>query len=161
MRYYIIFDQDGKFRFLSTSPTLLITNINEDEEGNIQEITIEDLPAGAISISEEDRSTFLAALNSQLKNIVLINNEIQVVDKYTPEELADKQAAETKQQELNNANYLLIQSIKFESGVYQRKMTLNQKEEFVMWQDSLLDFINGEINLLPITPEFINLLLGV
>ena len=78
----------------------------------------------------------------------------------TPEELAAKQAAEAKQREIGKAQALLNQSIKLESGAYQRRMSTEEKIEFEAWQDALLDFIDGNSETFPVQPEFINTLLG-
>lgn len=80
---------------------------------------------------------------------------------YTPEELSAMQAAVAKQRELSEARALLEQSKSLESGVYQRKMSTDQISEFEAWQDSLLAFIDGNSETLPLTPEFINTLLRV
>lgn len=78
---------------------------------------------------------------------------------YTPEELAAQQEQEVKQQQLNHAQALLNQSIKLESGVYQRRMSTDEKSEFEAWQDDLLAFIDGDSETLPQTPGFIQELL--
>ena len=108
----------------------------------------------------EELDTYLIAYNTGLKNIVLVDGEIQIVDKYTPAELVARQAQEAKQQQLNNANALFNQSIKLESGVYQRRMSADEKAEFEAWQDAILDFIDGNSETFPVQPEFINTLLG-
>ena len=108
----------------------------------------------------EELDTYLIAYNTGLKNIVLVDGIIQIVDKYTPEELAARQAQEAKQQQLNSALALFNQSIKLESGAYQRRMSAEEKNEFEAWQDALLDFIDGNSDTFPIQPVFINTLLG-
>ena len=118
------------------------------------------LPENAFIIDGDQHDEYLNALNSQLKNIILVDGEIQIVDKYTPEELEAKQALEAKQREMSQAKTLLNQSIKLESGVYQRRMSETEQMEFIRWQDALLEFINGEREEIPPTPEFINILLG-
>ena len=64
-----------------------------------------------------------------------------------------------KQLLVSQANALLDQSIKLESSVYQRKMSTDQISEFEAWQDDLLEFIDGNSEIMPITPEFIQVLL--
>lgn len=64
-----------------------------------------------------------------------------------------------KQQQLAQANDLLNKSIKLESGVYQRRMTTEEQAEFIMWQDSLVGFIDGLDTKMPLTPKFIGVLL--
>lgn len=108
----------------------------------------------------EELDTYLIAYNTGLKNIVLVDGEIQIVDKYTPAELVARQIQEAKQQQLNNASALFNQSIKLESGAYQRRMSADEKNEFEAWQDAILDFIDGNSETFPVQPEFINTLLG-
>lgn len=69
----------------------------------------------------------------------------------TAEELIEK----NKQRQLAVAQSQLEQSIKLESGVYQRKMTSAQKAEFEAWQDDLFRFINNESPSMPEQPNFI------
>lgn len=64
-----------------------------------------------------------------------------------------------KQRQLAIAKQQLDQSIKLESGVYQRKMSEEQQYEFIMYQDALLEFINGERQDMPEQPNFITELL--
>jgi len=64
-----------------------------------------------------------------------------------------------KQIQINHANTLLNQSIKLESGVYQRRMSTDEKTEFRIWQDELLAFIDGNSETMPQIPEFIQVLL--
>ncbi len=53
----------------------------------------ETLPNNAVIITTEQHEQYLTALNSQLKNIILVDGIIQIVDKYTSAELV-AQAAE-------------------------------------------------------------------
>jgi len=64
-----------------------------------------------------------------------------------------------KQRQLALAKQQLDQSIKLESGVYQRKMSEEQQYEFIMYQDALLEFINGERQDMPEQPNFLTELL--
>lgn len=79
-----------------------------------------------------------------------------------PDSLLSQQELEerAKQQRLTQAKSLLNQSIKLESGVYQRRMSETEQIEFIQWQDALLEFINDERTEIPPTPEFINTFLG-
>ena len=67
-------------------------------------------------------------------------------------------AAEAKQREMSQAQALLDQSIKLESGVYQRRMSTDEKTEFRIWQDNLYGFIKGGVSVIPSTPNFVKLL---
>lgn len=78
-----------------------------------------------------------------------------------PDSLLSQQQLEerARQQQLAQANNLLNQSIKLGSGVYQRRMSEEQKQDFKDWQDALLEFINGERQDMPEQPIFIQELL--
>ena len=73
----------------------------------------------------------------------------------TTEELTER----NKQRQLTIAQSQLDKSIRLESGVYQRKMTATQKNDFVAWQDDLFKFINDENVSMPEQPNFIKELL--
>jgi hypothetical protein len=114
-----------------------------------------DIPSDAVEITNE---TWV--IKEQNPNYVFhfTNEYLDVVNPdslLTPEELEEQ----LRQQTLNYANRLFIQSTKFESGGYQRRMTTEEQNEFVMWQDALLEFIDGDRTELPPTPEFIQGLL--
>lgn len=86
------------------------------------------------------------------------NNKLDVVH---PDSLLSQQQLEerARQRQIAQANNLLNQSIKLESGVYQRRMTVEEQAEFIMWQDSLVEFIDGLRAGMPPTPTFIEVLL--
>lgn len=104
----------------------------------------------------EELDTYLIAHNTGLKNIVLVNGEIQIVDKYTPAELAARQAQEAAQTLINQANAMLIKTDRFEHDVYQAKMRDGESDEFDAWRIELLDVALGESSVMPTTPEFMN-----
>ncbi|MBX9866090.1 MAG: hypothetical protein K2Y14_04190 [Burkholderiales bacterium] len=112
------------------------------------------LPENAFIIDGDQHDEYLNALNSQLKNIILVDGEIQIVDKYTPEELAARQAIEVAQALRNQANRMLIQTDRFEHDVYQAKMQGNEPDEFDVWRIELLDVALGDGSVMPTTPEF-------
>lgn len=64
-----------------------------------------------------------------------------------------------RQCQLALARHQLDQSIKLESSVYQRRMSEEQQYEFIMYQDALLEFINGERQDMPEQPIFVQELL--
>ena len=171
-KIYIKFDDDNNFNGFGVQ--LLQQNqkykkviiIENGEEKEILEpngfdiVEIDSLPDKSMIITEVQHEEYLTALNSQLKNIVLVDNEVKVIDKYTPEELLAKEQENLKQQQAAESHSLLSRSIQLESGAYQRRMSTEEKIEFEAWQDALLDFIDGNSETLPLQPEFINTLLG-
>ena len=149
MNYYIIFDENGEFIFLSTSPSAMITTCVENEEGNTQEVITEDLPVGAISITEEQQALYLAALFDGVQYIKLINNEIILVDKYTIEEPAVKQAAKVKQLAISQAKALLSASDYKVLPDKFAEYTTEQQTELVAYRAQLRLVARGESTELP------------
>lgn len=105
-----------------------------------------------VKIKEDLYNKILNAMSSGFQ-VVIQNKHISILE--------NKQTDEYQQlQELKNkARSLLDKSMILESGVYQRKMNDEQQSEFVMWQDVLAEFIHGERQEMPPTPDFINQLL--
>lgn len=84
----------------------------KDEDGNLIFDIIEEtpLPANAFVITPEQHEEYLTALNSQLKNVVLLDGKIEVVDKFTAEELAAQKSERAKEELISQAQQLLNDS---------------------------------------------------
>lgn len=84
----------------------------KDEDGNLIFDIIEEtpLPANAFVITPEQHEEYLIALNSQLKNVVLLDGKIEVVDKFTAEELAAQKSERAKEELISQAQQLLNDS---------------------------------------------------
>ncbi len=80
-----------------------------DEDGNIVLDTFEvtPLPENAFVITSEQHEEYLTALNSQLKDVVLVKGKIKIVDKFTVDELAAQQAEQAKNELMSQAQQLL------------------------------------------------------
>ena len=115
-------------------------------------------PLRVISDNEIENNFTVEELNTKGRSIITDDYGYTPFS-YTSEELTAKQAAEAKQVKMSQVIALLNQSIKLESGVYQRRMSTDEISEFEAWQDDLLAFIDGNSETLPLTPEFINTLL--
>lgn len=102
------------------------------------------LPNEAIECTEEQKNNYF--------DYKIVDN---LIVKKTTIELLERD----KQRQLAIARQQLDQSIKLESGVYQRRMSEEQQYEFIMYQDALLEFINGERQDMPEQPNFITELL--
>lgn len=70
----------------------------------------ESLPDTAVIITNEQHEEYLTALNSQLKNVVLLDGKIEVVDKFTAEELAAQKSKQEKEALIAQAQQLLNDS---------------------------------------------------
>lgn len=84
----------------------------KDEDGNLIFDIIEEtpLPNNAFVITPEQHEEYLIALNSQLKNVVLLDGKIEVVDKFTAEELAAQKSERAKEELISQAQQLLNDS---------------------------------------------------
>jgi len=84
----------------------------KDKNGNLIFDIIEEtpLPANAFVITPEQHEEYLTALNSQLKNVVLLDGKIEVVDKFTAEELAAQKSERAKEELISQAQQLLNDS---------------------------------------------------
>lgn len=84
----------------------------KDENGNLifDIIEVTPLPANAFVITPEQHEEYLTALNSQLKNVVLLDGKIEVVDKFTAEELAAQKSKQEKEALIAQAQQLLNDS---------------------------------------------------
>ena len=84
----------------------------KDENGNLIFDIIEEtpLPANAFVITPEQHEEYLIALNSQLKDVVLQWGAVQIVDKFTAEELAAQKSKQEKEALIAQAQQLLNDS---------------------------------------------------
>lgn len=132
MKHYIIFDEDGKLLVLS------IIAIDEDR-----------IPSNAIQISNENQALYLQAMNSTLQDVFLIDGEIQIVDKYTPAELAAQEAAEAAALLVSQAKALLRASDYRLIPDEYAELTTEQQTELVAYRAQLRLVARGESAELP------------
>lgn len=133
MEHYIIFDKDGKLLFLSTST-----------------IEANRIPDIGMQISNQQQALYLSVLNSQLQDVVLVDGEIQIIDKYTPEELEAKQALEAKQILINQANSQIHRDEHlWNNQILWNRYTDEQKTILTNYYDDLIAVTRGESDILP------------
>lgn len=84
----------------------------KDENGNLlfDIIEVTPLPNNSFVITPEQHAEYLAALNSQIKDVVLAKGKIEVVDKFTAEELAAQKSKQEKEALIAQAQQLLNDS---------------------------------------------------
>lgn len=84
----------------------------KDENGNLlfDIIEVTPLPNNSFVITPEQYSEYRSAYNSQLKNVVLLDGKIEVVDKFTAEELAAQKSKQEKEALIAQAQQLLNDS---------------------------------------------------
>lgn len=84
----------------------------KDENGNLlfDIIEVTPLPNNSFVITPEQYSEYRSAYNSQLKDIVLLGGKIEVVDKFTAEELAAQKSKQEKEALIAQAQQLLNDS---------------------------------------------------
>ena len=132
MKHYIIFDEDGKLLVLS------IIAIDEDR-----------IPSNAIQISNENQALYLQAMNSTLQDVFLIDAEIQIVDKYTPAELAAQEATQAAALLVSQAKALLRASDYRLIPDEYAELTTDQQTELVTYRTQLRLVARGESAELP------------
>ena len=107
------------------------------------------IPTDIIEISNGQHSDYLEALNNDSKDIILVNGEIQIVDKYTPEELEDKQIERDKQLLINQAKALLRASDYRLIPDEYAELTTEQQTELLAYRAQLRLVARGESTELP------------
>lgn len=132
MEHYIIFDKDGKLLFLSTSA-----------------IETNRIPDVGMQISDQHQALYLSVLNSQLQDVVLVDGEIQIVDKYTPEELIAKQTSDAAILLVSQAIALLRASDYRLIPDEYTELTTEQQTELVAYRAQLRLVARGESTELP------------
>lgn len=126
-----------------------VETIDEQYIDGYQQVAAELLPENAVIITNEQHEQYLTALNSQLQQVVLVDGEIQIVDKYTPEELAAKQATEAAALLVNQANALLRASDYRLIPDEYAELTTDQQTELVAYRAQLRLVARGESAELP------------
>lgn len=109
----------------------------------------EDLPDNSAIITNEQHEQYLTALNSQLKNITLVDGVIQIVDKYTPEELAAQEATQAAALLVSQATTLLRSSDYRLIPDEYAELTTDQQTELVAYRAQLRLVARGESAELP------------
>lgn len=84
----------------------------KDENGNLlfDIIEVTPLPNNSFVITPEQYSEYRSAYNSQIKDVVLAKGKIEVVDKFTAEELAAQKSKQEKEALIAQAQQLLNDS---------------------------------------------------
>lgn len=128
-----------------------------DEDGNIVLDTFEvtPLPENSFVITPEQHDEYLTALNSQLKDVILVNGEIKIVDKFTKDELAAQKADQAKNELIAEAQKLLdandYRQTKAIGGMYSD----DKKQAVLEYMESLREVIRqAENGVLTELPEF-------
>jgi len=132
-----------------------IARITEEYISSYNQVADDELPANAIIITSEQYAEYLAVLNNQLQDVVLVGNTIKIINKFTKTELKALQITNAQQTLKDQANTMLIQSDRFNVIPYRDKMHAVQQEEFDAWRAELLSVALGESSIMPTTPEFL------
>lgn len=127
-----------------------VETIDEQYIDGYQQVAAELLPENAVIITNEQHEQYLTALNSQLQQVVLVDGEIQIVDKYTPEELAQKEAQENKQLLIAQANSQIHRDEHlWNNQILWNRYTNEQKTILTNYYDDLIAVTRGESDILP------------
>jgi hypothetical protein len=152
-------EEDGTSKTVVTTEEVEETRTRKvqakDDDGNLVFDTFEvtPLPDNAFLITPEQHDEYLTALNSQLKDVVLVKGEIKIVDKFTAEELAAQQADQAKNELMAEAQRLLddndYRQTKAIGGMYSD----NKKETVLNYMEALREVYrqaeNGVLTELP------------
>lgn len=151
--------QQQKLQLVKGIPTKKLVTVNEQYISRYKQVPAEVLPDGAIVITSKQHSDYLSALNSQLKDVKLISNKITIVDKYTPEELAKREADAAKLKLISEAKTLLQMTDKFSLSPYIESLTELERTALNDLRAVWLSVAKGTIKVMPETPEFVKKLL--
>ncbi len=131
----------------------------KDKDGNLvfDIIEITPLPENSFVITPEQHGEYLNALNSQLKDVVLVDGEIKIVDKYTHEELAQKEFEQAKIVLITKAQSLLNKNDYRQTKAIGCMYSDEKKQAVLDYMEALREVIRqaelGNLTELP-TPSF-------
>lgn len=148
---YIQFDKDNNFSCFNIQMLqerqkykLVIdeqTKKESQEPDGIEIVALDPLPENSFVITAQQHEEYLTALNSQLKDIVLINGDIEIIDKFTDKELAEQKSEQDKQELIAQAQQLLsgndYRQTKALLGLY----TDEKKQSVLNYMESLREVI--------------------
>ena len=114
-------------------------------------IEIDKLPEGAIVITDILHQEYLHALNSQQKKLIKDNKgKIQIVDKYTAEEILEQELQAKSNERIALANSLLnLHKEKWTNFIIWDSFTKDQKKVITNFYNDLIDFRDGKIEIIP------------
>lgn len=155
----IISEEDGTTETITVVENVEVTKTRRvnafDQDGSIILDTFEvtPLPENSFVITPEQHDEYFTALNSQLKDVILVNGEIKIVDKFTAEELAAQKAEQDKNELMAEAIKLLqandFRQIKAFLGLYPD----DKKETVLNYMEALREVYrqaeNGVLTELP------------
>lgn len=151
--------QQQKLQLVKGIPTKKQVTVNEKYISGYKQVPAEALPDGAIIITSEQHSDYLSALNSQLKDIKVVSNKITIVDKYTPEELAKREAETIRVKLISEAKDLLRLTDRFNFSPYMESLTELERTALSDLRAVWLSVTKGTIKVMPEIPEFVKKLL--
>lgn len=141
-KYYLIFDEKGLCFCIS-----------------LTKCDVTNLPPNAVAISDDEHTLYKSVWEKELQNITLVKDKIILVDKYTPEQIKDREAEAAKLKLTSEAKTLLRMTDRFETHPYSNMMTEAERIMFREWRLEILEVSIGVTSIMPETPEFIKKLL--
>lgn len=155
----IISEEDGTTETITVTENVEVTKTRRvhalDKDGNIVLDTFEvtPLPENSFVITPEQHDEYFTALNSQLKDVILVNGEIKIVDKFTKDELAAQKAEQAKNELMAEAQKLLdandYRQTKAIGGMYSN----DKKQAVLEYMEALREVIrqaqHGNLTSLP------------
>jgi DNA polymerase elongation subunit (family B) len=145
---YIQFDKDNKFsgfniQMLQEKQKYKLV-IDEETKQEVEEpdgfeiVALETLPENACVITSEQHEEYLTALNSQLKDIVLSDGNIKIVDKIID---AERKAERDKQELIAQSQQLLAANDYRQTKALLGLYTDEKKESVLNYMESLREVI--------------------
>lgn len=99
------------------------------------------LPENAFIITAKQHEEYLTALNSQLKDVILINRKIEIVDKFTDDELREQKLEQDKQTLITQAQQLLSNNDYRQTKALLGLYTDEKKDAVLSYMEALREVI--------------------
>lgn len=155
----IISEEDGTTETITVVENVEVTKTGRvnalDKDGSIVLDTFEvtPLPDNAFVITQEQYEEYYSAANNKFKDVILVNGEIKIVDKYTADELSAQKTEQAKNELMAEAQRLLndndYKQTKAIGGMYSD----NKKETVLNYMEALREVYrqaeNGVLTELP------------
>ncbi len=112
-----------------------------------------------LAITDAEHAKYKEVWDKELQAITLVKNKITLVDKYTPEQIKERDAESIKVKLISEAKDLLRLTDRFSLSPYIESLTELERTALNDLRAVWLSVAKGVIKILPETPEFVKKLL--
>lgn len=112
-----------------------------------------------LAITDAEHAKYKEVWDKELQTITLVKNKITLVDKYTPEQIKEREVESVKVKLISEAKALLQMTDRFSLSPYTESLTELERTALNDLRAVWLSVAKGVIKILPETPEFIKKLL--